>query len=339
MRIKASLMGMVVLCVAGVVAAAWGAEHPLAAMDEMKPIWGKAVGSASLRGKVVFFEYWGTQCPPCRASFPHLKAMQAKFGKSGKFQLIASHVQNITEGTATFVKQQRPNFPIYQQLNPESAPCGRGIPSAYLFDHEGKIIGQGHPARLYGLVAAAVAKAPGGAPTSVMLGDFWPEHCGTYVRLLQPGRAILGSMTALERVAESGGERAAEAKQIMELVNGWIARQIETAEKAADSEPSKALMILEELSRTVAGMAAEEKVRALLGPLEGDQDLVTLMRYRQQVERQMELLNDEKAAKFAKRRLAGMAEQLKALADREGVAEKVKAEAAALAAAAEQAAG
>ena len=52
-----------------------------------------------LRGKVVLFEYWGTQCPPCRSSFPHLVRLQSQYGRSGRFQVVASHVQGLSAET------------------------------------------------------------------------------------------------------------------------------------------------------------------------------------------------------------------------------------------------
>ena len=33
------------------------------------------------QGKVVILDFWATYCPPCIEEIPHLKALQAKYGK------------------------------------------------------------------------------------------------------------------------------------------------------------------------------------------------------------------------------------------------------------------
>ncbi|QEH41204.1 TlpA disulfide reductase family protein [Chitinophaga sp. XS-30] len=48
---------------------------------------GKQVDLAALRGKVVLIDFWGSWCVPCRASFPHLKELYAKY-KSKGFEIV-----------------------------------------------------------------------------------------------------------------------------------------------------------------------------------------------------------------------------------------------------------
>ncbi len=71
--------------------AARGGEAPgfeLATRD------GKRVSLASLRGQVVFLNFWATWCPPCRDEMPSMMALgrelQARY--PGRFQMVAVSV-------------------------------------------------------------------------------------------------------------------------------------------------------------------------------------------------------------------------------------------------------
>jgi thiol-disulfide isomerase/thioredoxin len=102
----------------GMLLGAQGGERQavFAGLEVAKHLHGDEVTPEDLVGQVVFLEYWGVRCPPCRASFPHLVAMQKKHGGSGKFTVLASHVQDGTEAAADFCREQGANFPVYQQL-------------------------------------------------------------------------------------------------------------------------------------------------------------------------------------------------------------------------------
>jgi thiol-disulfide isomerase/thioredoxin len=49
------------------------------------------------RGKLVLLEFWGTWCPPCVASIPHMKVLQERYGKAG---LEVIGIEYETDGTA-----------------------------------------------------------------------------------------------------------------------------------------------------------------------------------------------------------------------------------------------
>ena len=59
------------------------------AFNDGSHIHGPKLKASDLKGKVVFFEYWGINCPPCIASMPHLQELQEKF-QSKSFTVIGS---------------------------------------------------------------------------------------------------------------------------------------------------------------------------------------------------------------------------------------------------------
>jgi len=68
--------------------------------------------NASFRGKVVLLDFWGTWCPPCRASVPILKNIQKKY--AGKpFQLLSISSDDDEDVLKTFVQAQQMNWAEY----------------------------------------------------------------------------------------------------------------------------------------------------------------------------------------------------------------------------------
>ena len=69
-----------------------GSKVTYPAFNDSSHIHGPKLKTSDLKGKVVFFEYWGINCPPCIASMPHLQELQEKFQSKG-FTVIGSHSQ------------------------------------------------------------------------------------------------------------------------------------------------------------------------------------------------------------------------------------------------------
>ncbi|SFW27477.1 AhpC/TSA family protein [Cellulophaga fucicola] len=54
----------------------------------LKTLDNKDLALSSVKGKYIFVDFWASWCVPCRASFPHLKEVYAKYKKDG-FNVIA----------------------------------------------------------------------------------------------------------------------------------------------------------------------------------------------------------------------------------------------------------
>jgi len=66
---------------------------------------------AGLEGKVVFIEFFGHKCPPCLASIPHLKHLQAKY--KDKLAIIAIEVQGYSPAQLkAFAKEKGMNYTV-----------------------------------------------------------------------------------------------------------------------------------------------------------------------------------------------------------------------------------
>jgi peroxiredoxin len=101
---------------------------------------GNQVRLTDLRGKVVVVSFWGTWCPPCRASLPHEREMIEREYK-GRPLTILGVAADPPDQLREFLKANP--LPWQNIVDPQrtlSEDWGiRGYPSAILVDHRGVI--------------------------------------------------------------------------------------------------------------------------------------------------------------------------------------------------------
>ena len=93
-----------------------------------------------LKGKVVVVDFWASWCGPCKAAFPALKEISAKYQDKGVVVLGISLDEDKADMDA-FIKKSGATFPIVRdpksklaaQLNVEA------IPTTYILDANGKV--------------------------------------------------------------------------------------------------------------------------------------------------------------------------------------------------------
>lgn len=109
---------------------------------------GKTIRLADYRGKYVLLDFWGSWCGPCRASHPHLKALEAKYAPKGLVVInIASEngdnarkewLQAIEEDGMTWTQilnnEGRENCDVVKEY------AITAFPTKVLIDPDGKIL-------------------------------------------------------------------------------------------------------------------------------------------------------------------------------------------------------
>ena len=246
-----------------------------------KPIHGTAVTEDSVAGKVVLIEFWGTECATCRASLPHLQELQKKYARTGKFTVIASHLHEKSDATLALVKDV--TFPVYQDLKLRNVPNGRSIPWAYLFDHTGALVQQGHPSKMYKKVPRLVKATPersGSGPS--MLGDVEIKEFASRTKTLVAGRGIKSTLAYLRTKGTQGN---VEAQAICTSVDSWIEAEIASAKALALTSPSQAVEKYALLSKTLTGLPEARAVNAELARLKADPNVRALQLIRRDIER------------------------------------------------------
>jgi cytochrome c-type biogenesis protein len=114
-----------------------------------KDLQGNNVQLASLKGKVVLVNFWGTWCAPCREEIPLLIGMQQKYASKG-FTLVGVATNDDIKDVNPFVKntqfdvsgqQMTMNYPIMMGTDDISSQFGGliGMPTSILITRDGKI--------------------------------------------------------------------------------------------------------------------------------------------------------------------------------------------------------
>jgi len=107
-----------------------------------------AVSLKDFQGKVVFLNFWATWCPPCRVEMPAIEKLWQKF-KQEDFVILAVDLRERKEKINSFVKTNGYTFPVLlDSMGAVANTYGiRAIPTTYLLDPEGRIVGRALGAR------------------------------------------------------------------------------------------------------------------------------------------------------------------------------------------------
>lgn len=102
---------------------------------------GDPVKVSDFSGKITFFNFWATWCPPCRAEMPSIERLYKQMSGTN-FRIIAVNAGENRSQVASFIEKNKYTFPIYlDESNALSSIfAARGLPSTYLVNKEGKVI-------------------------------------------------------------------------------------------------------------------------------------------------------------------------------------------------------
>jgi len=104
-------------------------------------------------GKIVLLNFWGTWCPPCRAEFPDVVALEKKYRGSGNVLIlpvscgssVREDMNELRANTEDFLQQRGTDMPIYSDPGlvtrkaVNDAVGFRGYPTTVLLDGEHRI--------------------------------------------------------------------------------------------------------------------------------------------------------------------------------------------------------
>ena len=217
---------------------------------------GPKVTANDLNGRVVLFEYWGVNCGPCLASISHVTKLQEKYPRN-YFVVVANHRQGGGAANAGKVWQDKAGSNIVSVIDGGSLRGAnvRGIPRAFLFDHNGRLIFDGHPSKVDKHVAQAVAASPGFLVAGMDYKVFAREA------------AVIGRMrgnlsATLKRLRAAAEDEQArghdEAKHLMERVTEWATGEFESLNADPKADAFKTSVDLKKMIVLLRGDALGE---------------------------------------------------------------------------------
>jgi thiol-disulfide isomerase/thioredoxin len=93
---------------------------------------------ASLRGRVVYLDFWASWCGPCKQSFPWMESLKSSYEAQG-LKIITINLDADRASADKFLKQLHPTFDVHFDPKGELAELYKvhGMPSSVLIDRHG----------------------------------------------------------------------------------------------------------------------------------------------------------------------------------------------------------
>lgn len=111
---------------------------------------GKSITLQSLKGKVVFINFWATWCPPCIDEMPSINRLKQTFKSRDDIVFLMVDVDGDYGKSKAFMDKNRYDLPVY---TPDSdippSFLGNAIPTTVILDKAGELVVRAEGGRDY----------------------------------------------------------------------------------------------------------------------------------------------------------------------------------------------
>jgi thiol-disulfide isomerase/thioredoxin len=102
---------------------------------------GNTIDLASLKGKVVFINFWATWCPPCIAEMPSINDLHGRFKDNNKVVFLMVDVDGNYQKSDSFMKKRGYGLQVVNPASDLPPVFMQGaVPTTVILDKEGKMI-------------------------------------------------------------------------------------------------------------------------------------------------------------------------------------------------------
>ena len=147
----------------GIVRGAGGAPRPAPAQAPAftLPTANGTVTLDSLRGRVVFVDFWASWCVPCRASFPWMKELKQRWGDT--LAIVAIDLDKSRADAEAFLAEHPPADVVAFDPSGHTATAWKvkAMPTSYVVGRDGsvRLVHAGFDPAGTGAVEKAIAEA------------------------------------------------------------------------------------------------------------------------------------------------------------------------------------
>lgn len=101
---------------------------------------GEIINTASLKGKVVFINFWATWCGPCIHEMPSIQVLHDKLKDNPNVEFMLVEIDHENEKAREFMEKEKLNMPIYfPESDIPNTWLGQSIPVTVILDKEGNV--------------------------------------------------------------------------------------------------------------------------------------------------------------------------------------------------------
>ena len=101
---------------------------------------GNVQNTSSLRGKVVFINFWASWCPPCRAEFPSIETLYSQFKDNPNVFFLTINEDSDSAAGKAYLEEEGFSVPMYQSIGNVSSELYSGkLPTTVVLDKNGAV--------------------------------------------------------------------------------------------------------------------------------------------------------------------------------------------------------